>query len=186
MAKAEKAPIYQLKITLRGSKPPIWRRFVVPGSITLPTLHEVIQIVMGWTDSHLHEFVSGRISYGVPDPEWPSGARNEARARLNQLLQREKQKLLYMYDFGDGWEHSLELEKIIPGDSLSPKPKCIAGKRACPPEDCGGIYGYYDLLDALKDPENPEHEDMIEWLGGDFDPEYFDIDEINEMLSSLK
>ena len=186
MAKEETISTYQLKITLRGSKPPIWRRFVVPSSITLPKLHEIIQIVMGWTDSHLHEFVSGRDSYSVPDPEWPSGTKNEARVRLNQLLHKEKQELLYLYDFGDDWEHVIELGKIIIGNTASLKPKCIAGKRACPPEDCGGIYGYHDLLEVIKDHENPEHEDMIEWLGGNFDPDYFDIDEVNEILSSLK
>jgi len=154
----------------------------VPDTITLPELHEVIQIVMGWTDSHLHEFVVGKVSYGVPDPEFPSGPRNEARVRINQLLDKEKQKLMYLYDFGDGWEHVVELEKIISGDKASSKPRCITGKRACPPEDCGGIYGYYDFLEAIKDPGHPEHDNMIEWWGGDFEPEFFDIDEVNEIL----
>jgi hypothetical protein len=186
MAKEETISIYQLKITLRGSKPPIWRRFVVPSSITLPKLHGIIQLVMGWTDTHLHEFVSRRDSYGVPDPEWSSGAKNEARVRLNKLLHEEKQRLLYLYDFGDGWEHVIELEKIIIENIPSFKPKCLAGKGACPPEDCGGIYGYYDLLEIIKDPKDPEHGNMIEWLGGDIDPDYFDIDELNEILSYLK
>lgn len=186
MSKENVISSYQLKITLRGSRPPIWRRFVVPESITLPKLHNVIQIVMGWTDSHLHEFIVGRVSYGVPDPEWPLGSRNEARVRINQLVDNEKQKMLYLYDFGDGWEHVIELEKIIVGDKTSSKPRCIAGKRACPPEDCGGIYGYYDLLVAIKDPDHPEHENMIEWLGGDLDSEFFDVDEINKILSTLK
>jgi len=186
MLKEKVISTYQLKITLRGSRPPIWRRFIVPDSITLPKLDEVIQIVMGWTGSHLHEFIVGRVSYSVPDPEWPSDSRNEARFKINQLLDKEKQKLLYLYDFGDGWEHVIELEKIIIGDKASSKSRCIAGKRACPPEDCGGIYGYYDLLEAIKDPDHPEHENMIEWLGSDLDPEFFDIEEINEILSGLK
>jgi len=186
MSKEKMVSSYQLKITLRGSRPPIWRRFVVPDTITLPELHEVIQIVMGWTDSHLHEFVVGRVSYGVPDPEFPSGPRNEARVRINRLLDKEKQKLMYLYDFGDGWEHVVELEKIIIGDKASSKPRCITGKRACPPEDCGGIYGYYDFLEAIKDSDHPEHDNMIEWWGGDFDPEFFDMEEVNEILSSLE
>ena len=186
MLKEKTASTYQLKITLRGSKPPIWRRFIVPDSITLSKLHQVIQIVMGWTDTHLHEFIAGGVSYGVPDPEWPSGSRNEARVKVNQLLNKEKEKFLYLYDFGDGWEHVIELEKSINGDKTSSKPKCLAGKRACPPEDCGGIYGYYELLEIIKDPGHPEHENMIEWLGGNIDPDFFDIDEVNEILSSLK
>lgn len=184
MSKEKMVSSYQLKITLRGSKPPIWRRFIVPDTITLPELHEVIQIVMGWTDAHLHEFVVGKVSYGVPDPEFPSGPRNETRVRINQLLDKEKQRLLYLYDFGDGWEHVVELEKIIIGDKASSEPRCIAGKQACPPEDCGGIYGYYDFLEAIKDPDHPEHDTMIEWWGGDFYPEFFDLDEVNEILSS--
>jgi len=186
MSKEKMVSSYQLKISLRGSRPPIWRRFVVPDTISLPKLHAVIQIVMGWTDSHLHEFAIGRASYGVPDPEWPSDLRNEARVRINQLLDKEKQKLLYLYDFGDGWEHVIELEKIVIGDKASSKPRCIAGKRACPPEDCGGIYGYYDFLEAIKDHDHPEHDNMIEWWGKDFEPEFFDIDEINEFLLSMK
>jgi len=186
MLKEKTTSTYQLKIILRGSKPPIWRRFIVPDSITLPKLHQVIQIVMGWTDTHLHEFIVGGTSYGVPDPEWPSDSMNEARVKVNRLLNKEKEKLLYLYDFGDGWEHVIELEKIIIGDTTSSKPRCLAGKRACPPEDCGGIYGYYQFLEAIKDPDHPEHENMIEWLGGNIDPDFFDIDEVNEVLSSLK
>ncbi|MBN1545282.1 MAG: plasmid pRiA4b ORF-3 family protein [Syntrophaceae bacterium] len=186
MLKERTISTYQFKITLRGSSPPIWRRFIVPDSITLPKMHQVIQIVMGWTDSHLHEFVVGGVSFGVPDPDYPSSPRNEARVRINQLLYNEKEKLLYLYDFGDGWEHLMTLEKIVIGDSASSKPRCLAGKRACPPEDCGGIYGYYALLEAIKDTDHPEHESMIEWVDGDIDPNYFDIDEVNMILSRFK
>ena len=119
-------------------------------------------------------------------PDYPSSPRNEARVRINQLLYNEKEKLLYLYDFGDGWEHVMTLEKIITGNRASSKPRCIAGKRACPPEDCGGIYGYYDLLEVIKDPDHPEHESMIEWLDGDIDPNFFDIDEVNKILSRFK
>lgn len=186
MTKEKTISTYQLKITLRGSRPPIWRRFIVPGSMTLAKLHQAIQIVMGWTDTHLHEFIVGGVSYGVPDPEWPSGSRNEARVKVDQLLNKEKEKLSYFYDFGDGWEHVIKLEKIAIGDKASSKPRCLAGKRACPPEDCGGIYGYDELSEIIKDPDHPEHENMIEWLGDDIDPDFFDIDEVNEILLSLK
>ena len=179
--------IHQLKVTLRGSKPAIWRRFVVPSSVTLPKLHEVLQILMGWTDTHLHEFILGREHYGVPDPDWPSDdLRSERRVRLNQLLVRENDRLLYCYDFGDGWEHTLVLEKIVPCASTALKPRCLVGKRACPPEDCGGIFGYYDLLKALSDPNSPNHEEMKTWVGARFDPERFELDEVNEILSDIR
>ena len=178
--------MYQFKITLRGSKPPIWRRFIAPDATTLPRLHDIIQTVMGWTDCHLHEFIAGNVAYGVPDPDWPSDMKNEARVRIHSLVNKEKQKILYLYDFGDGWEHVLELEKIVAVDKAASKPRCLAGKRACPPEDCGGIFGYLDLLEAIKDPRHPEHDSFMEWLGGDFDPEAFDIQEVNEMLSRLR
>jgi len=178
---------YRLKVILKGSKPPVWRRFVVPSSITLPKLHEVIQILMGWTDTHLHEFILGRQHYGVPDPDWPSDdLKSERRVKLNQLLTREKDRLLYCYDFGDGWEHTLVLEKVLPCGSVALKPRCLAGKRSCPPEDCGGIYGYYDLLKALSDPNSPDHEEMKTWIGAGFDPERFDLDEVNEILSDIR
>jgi hypothetical protein len=179
--------VYQLKVTLRGSKPPIWRRFAVPGSITLAKLHSVLQIVMGWTDTHLHEFILGRQHYGVPDPDYPSeDVKSERRVKLNQLLARESDRLLYCYDFGDGWEHSLVLEKVLPCGSIALKPRCLAGKRSCPPEDCGGIYGYYDLLKALGDPNSSDHEEMKAWVGAGFDPERFDLDEVNAILSDVR
>jgi hypothetical protein len=179
--------IYQLKITLNYSKPPIWRRITVPDNITLPRLHKIIQIVMGWMGGHLHEFNTGNIRYGEPDPDWPDDTKAEAGVKLNTLLKKEKQKIQYIYDFGDSWEHVIELEKILAGDVALPTIKCITGRRACPPEDCGGIYGYYDLLDIISDPKHPEREEMLDWLGGeDFDPAFFDIDEINTRLAKFK
>jgi hypothetical protein len=186
MSKEKNVSCYQLKITLRGSEPPIWRRVVVPGSITLSKLHDVIQVVMGWTDTHLHEFVVRGVRYGVPDPESPSEWRNEARVTLNRLLDKKRQKFFYVYDFGDGWEHVIELEEIISDEEALSQPICIGGERACPPEDCGGIYGYYDLLRTIKDPGHPKHDDMVGWLGDEIDPEFFDMDEVNEILSRLK
>ena len=179
--------IYQLKVTLNGSKPPIWRRILVPSNINLASFHVVLQIVMGWSDSHLHQFISGSTMYGIPDDE--SGGdfgfeiNNENEYNLSQLLRKEKDSLIYEYDFGDGWEHKIILEKVLPHDTSLDVPRCIKGKRACPPEDCGGIWGYQDLIEIINDTSHPEHEEMLEWLGGDFDPEYFDVNETNEILS---
>ncbi len=181
------ATVCQLKITLNGSKPPIWRRILVQPDITLGQLHEVLQIVMGWTDSHLHQFVSGPEIFGVPDDEegglFGFQVKDENKHRLSEFLRREKDFLSYEYDFGDGWEHKILLEKILPFDGSIKLPKCIKGKRACPPEDCGGIWGYQDLIEILDDASHPEHQAVIEWLGGNIDPEFFDLGEVNDALA---
>lgn len=176
---------YQLKITLINSKPPIWRRVLVPSSYHLGLVHKVIQIAMGWTNSHLHQFVANQTFYSPPeygDMDMDMDSKNETKYKLSQLLKKEKDKLVYEYDFGDGWSHKIELEKILPYDYKAALPFCVTGKRACPPEDCGGVWGYEDLIKAITDPNDPEHEDMLEWLGGEFDPEFFDIEEVNEIL----
>ena len=177
--------IYQIKVSLKDAKPPIWRRLLVPSNLTLGQFHRVLQISMGWMDSHLHQFISDGILYGMSGEELDFGMEieNENKFKLSQLLKKEKDSLLYEYDFGDGWEHKVTLEKILPYDNKTELPKCIKGKLACPPEDCGGIWGYYDLLETINNPENPEHEEMLEWLGGDFDPEALDLEEINKLLS---
>ena len=183
------AQIYQLKITLCDSKPPIWRRFLVPSDMNLAKLHHVIQEVMGWTDSHLHQFKVGNIYYGATYPNDFDGApetRDERKARLDMLVSRLKAKFIYEYDFGDSWEHEVVLEKILPPESGIKYPVCIAGKRACPPEDCGGVWGYDSLLETINDPNHPEHEDMVEWLGGDFDPEAFDAEVVNKALRLIR
>jgi len=176
---------YQLKVTLNDAKPPIWRRILVPSDIQLGELHVAIQIAMGWENSHLHQFVSGDIYYGVQDDEFSFDmeVEDEYEYKLNELLKSEKEIIKYEYDFGDSWEHKVVLEKILPYENDKQLPRCIKGKRACPPEDCGGIWGYEELLGVLKDPEDPEYEDTVEWLGDDFDSEAFDIDETNEMLA---
>jgi hypothetical protein len=177
---------YQLKITLKDSKPPIWRRFIVSESITLVKLHHVIQEVMGWYDSHLHEFEFNGECYGQPDPDAMFEINNEKKVKLNLLINTEKDKFLYNYDFGDDWRHVIVLEKILTEQPAPVKPKCITGKMACPPEDCGGLWGYYDMLETLKDPKSPEYEETIEWLGGEFDSEAFDIDWVNQELKRIR
>ncbi|MEW6525457.1 MAG: plasmid pRiA4b ORF-3 family protein [Spirochaetota bacterium] len=172
---------YQLKISLNDIKPLIWRRFIVDSQIKLPDLHKVIQTVMGWTNSHLHQFIKDGKFYSEPDEESFIECIDYRKIKLNQILQKEKQSFIYEYDFGDGWEHKIVLEKIIKGN-IYKHPLCIDGQRSCPPEDCGGPYGYQDLLKIISNPNNDEYDEMMEWLGNDFDPEHFDIELINERL----
>ena len=180
-----KAQIYQLKVTLRGSKPPIWRRLQVESNNTLAELHRILQRAMGWYNAHLHQFIDGRTYYGEPHPDYGLDMEDESKVRLNQIMSEPKDKFFYEYDFGDSWEHELLLEKVLTADPATSYPVCLKGKGACPPEDCGGVWGYYDLLETIQNPDHPEHQDMLEWLGGDFDPDEFSVEEVNERLASL-
>ena len=177
--------VYQLKVTLRDSKPPIWRRIQVTSDTRLAVLHRVLQVVMGWEGAHLHQFMAHGRYYGTPHPDFGFEVQNEQQVSVQQVVSRPKDKLIYEYDFGDSWEHELLVEKILPLEAGKRYPLCLMGKRACPPEDCGGIWGYASLLEALRDPEHPEHDEMVDWVGGEFDPEAFDLDEINRELQNL-
>ena len=183
MTTKQSKSIYQIKISLIGAKPPVWRTVLVPSTIGLAAFHEVIQRAMGWTDSHLHQFIVNNVFYGIPDDDFGMETEDESKYKLSQLLSKEKDTIKYEYDFGDSWEHKILLEKILPFDSKTALPVCIKGKRACPPEDCGGIWGYEELLETISNPKHPDHEDMLEWLGGEFDPEEFDLEAINEDLA---
>jgi hypothetical protein len=176
--------IYQIKVTLKDSHPPIWRSIQVPGDIPLSRLHAVLQIVMGWTNSHLHQFKVGGRYYGKPDPEFADMIEviDERQARLDQIALAVKARFIYEYDFGDSWEHELVVEKILPPEQGVLYPRCMDGRRACPPDDVGGVWGYQDFLKAIRDPRHPEHEDMLEWIGGEFDPEAFDLRGVNGAL----
>jgi Plasmid pRiA4b ORF-3-like protein len=181
--------IYQLKVTLLGTNPSIWRRLQVPPQVTLAQLHDVLQIVMGWQDGHMHEFSVGQRRFGRPDPQdrlmgLPS-VENERSVRLSSLLSRIGSKAIYTYDFGDSWEHSIVLEKKLPGDPNATYPVCTDGQLACPPDDCGGIPGFYDLVEVLNDPNHERHQEMLDWVGDDFDPQAFFIAQINRMLAGL-
>lgn len=185
--------LYQLKIALKWSKPPIWRRVIVRGDMTLDHLHDVFQIAMGWTNSHMHQFIVGSgidsAYYGRPDPmlaDLGSETLNEKRYTVADIAPAVKRKFIYEYDFGDGWEHDVVVEKILPPDPAFKHPVCIAGARACPPDDCGGIGGYYDLLDIIADPEHPEHENMMEWIGGEWKEEEFNGEDANRNFKRLK
>jgi hypothetical protein len=182
--------IYQLKVTLRYTKPPIWRRLLVPASLTLEVMHDVLQLAMGWYDCHLHEFHIGQKRFGEPDPEdglmGLPPVSNERNAFLFMVLGKARAKAIYIYDFGDGWEHVIVVEKVLPPEPGAPYPICIGGKRQCPPEDCGGIPGYYNLLEAIRNPTHKEHEEMLDWLGGHYDPEAFSVEDINHRLAHLQ
>ncbi|MGA3024999.1 MAG: plasmid pRiA4b ORF-3 family protein [Bryobacteraceae bacterium] len=173
--------IYQLKITLLGTRPPIWRRVLVPADLTLAQIHDVLQVAMGWEDCHLHEFRIGRQRFGAPDPEEDS--LDEGKVRLSDVLKRAGAKAEYTYDFGDGWEHSIVVEKVLTPEPGVAYPVCTAGKRRGPPEDCGGPYGYYELVEAVRDPKHERHEEMRDWVDDDFDPEAFSIDDVNQRLA---
>lgn len=175
-------PIYELKIELLEIEPKIWRRVLVAGTITLAQLHQVIQIAMGWTDSHLHEFIVGAHSYSDPEFEI-EGAKSEYRYRLEKLAPRVSNTIAYKYDFGDGWEHQIRVEYIIEDDERYPgKPVCLEGERSCPPEDCGGIWGYQIFLEAIRNKKHERHKEFIKGIGGSFDPEFFDVEAVNAAL----
>jgi len=174
---------FQIKITLKGIKPPIWRRVLVAPEISLDKLHDVLQIVMGWTNSHMHQFESREGYFSHPSFEMEE-THSSLKATLASVLRRAKSTIRYEYDFGDSWDHQILLEKVVELDSGAVA-VCLGGKRACPPEDCGGVWGYENLLKIMKDPKHPEHEEMSEWAGKDFDPEAFDLEEINAQLAKL-
>ncbi|MBK1721242.1 IS1096 element passenger TnpR family protein [Thiocystis violacea] len=180
---ATRTKAYQLKIGLVGAKPPIWRRLLIASATPLPEVHRAIQIAMGWTGAHLHQFVADNAFYGVPDPDFGfEEILDETRYKLSHLLEHEKDWITYEYDFGDGWRHKITLEKALFVGPETTLPQCIKGKGACPPEDVGGLWGYYGFLEAIADPQHEEHADYLEWVGGAFDPNALDLDEINALL----
>ncbi len=181
--------IYQIKVTLLGTSPPIWRRLLLPADVTLSQLHGLLQIAMGWEDDHMHEFRVGGRRFGRPDPEdrfmgTPS-LENERTAHLSGVLGRAGAKAIYTYDFGDTWEHGIVLEKRLPADPNMAYPVCTGGQLACPPEDCGGVGGFYNLLDVIGDPKHNQHEELRDWVGDEFDPEAFSADDVNRTLAKL-
>lgn len=177
--------IFEVRVTLQHCDPAIWRRLLVAADMPLKQFHDALQISMGWQDCHLHQFIAEDVRYGVPDAEFDSEMKREAGVKLKTLLPKVGARMNYEYDFGDAWLHEVLLEEILPWPVDALLPRCVAGERACPPEDCGGPPGYADLLDALNDPAKPEHVTLREWLGGDFDPDVFDISAVNFRLGRL-
>lgn len=188
MATKKPIPIYQLKIALLDIKPTIFRILQIKGNASLGKLHHYIQGVMGWQDYHLHKFIVNGQSYlsseqMYEDIEDDPDTHDEKTYRLNKLEQGNK--FIYVYDFGDCWEHEITVEKIFSPEDGVYYPVCTYGERACPPEDCGGSIGYEDLLEVLNDPTHEEYEHYSEWAG-DFDPKRFNLDEVNDRLSRIK
>jgi hypothetical protein len=181
------APVLQLRVDLRGSKPPIWRRLQVPGDIALRELHTLLQVAFGWHSMHMYAFDTAYGQFGVPNPEL--GLRSDTKVTLEQVAAGPGTKLTYTYDFGDDWEHVVTVEGTVPRADASIYPRCIGGRRKAPPEDCGGIWGYQELLAILDNPAHEEHEDRLEWLGIDrpdqHDPAHFDTDEVNDAFTAL-
>jgi hypothetical protein len=188
----------QLRIALLGIRPPIWRRVLVPSDGSGEYLHQVIQVAMGWQDSHMHHFILGKrpdlILVEHPDvlddPMFPAreepNTLDSTQITIDELLRKGGGRVLYEYDFGDGWMHAVKLEKELPTDSTMAVPQCLDGKRACPPEDCGGTGGYDEIVRLVKDPkfkpEGRSREELLEWLGGEYDPELFEVDEVNKQF----
>ena len=176
--------LVQIKVTLQDLEPAIWRRLEVPAEIKLSRLHVALQAAMGWQGYHLHAFRIGEIEYGVPDPDYePMGVppKDDRRATLRSLVS-VGESFVYEYDFGDGWEHEILVEAVLAPRPRTRYPRVVDGARACPPEDVGGTPGYEGFLEAVGDPWHTEHDSVLDWAGGSFDPEAFDIDAANREL----
>jgi len=188
--RVEKAsvPDYVLRVELRHIKPAIWRTIVVPGTIRLGKLHVVLLRAMGWEGGHLHEFVFGDTNYGVPDDTGFADdppMLNEARVTLAKALGGLR-SFTYVYDYGDNWQHRIKVEKALMPSSELRHPICLEGANACPPEDVGGAPGYANFVEAISDSAHEEHQHLLNWCGGSFDPTAFDLAVANERLSEIK
>jgi len=178
--------IAHLKVTLDEVKPPVLRRIEVPLAIRLDRLHLALQAAMGWTDSHLYEIRARDVGWGVPDPDWGGGPLDARKARLVDVVEEIGAKTLkYLYDFGDGWEHTIKIERIakaVPGIAY---PRLTEAKGRCPPENVGGPWGYADFLEAVTDPKHERHAEVAEWIGGTFDPDVVEAEEHAQALAAL-
>ena len=153
-------PFYQLHVALNRAEPQIWRRILVPSHLSLADLHTVLQVTMGWQNYHLHLFQVGDQEYGLPDPEWDMPLKDERRVKLSSVLSSPEVQIRYDYDLGDGWTHTISLEKIEVWSQDVWAPQCFDGQRACPPEDCGGVPGYHHLITVLRDKGDPEYQEL--------------------------
>lgn len=182
--RAASKTIYELYVELEHIEPLIWRRLLVPGSITLPKLHDLLQLAMGWTNSHLHSFTFGKKTYGMADVDdfGELDMLDERKQSLDAVLAESARAFLYEYDFGDSWRCRIAAKPLARPNTDWQYPLCTGGARAAPPDDVGGPGGYEEFLAAIKDPKHEEHESMLTWIGGAFDPEGFDLNGINRML----
>jgi len=183
-ARSLNAPILQLRVALEEIEPSIWRRILVPSDLTFAKLHLVLQETMGWWSSHSHRFEIGDRRIGTPSDDLP--LEDDRTIRIGQVLLEAGARARYEYDFDAGWRHEITVEKSVERDSRVSYPICIAGARACPPEDCGGASGYKELLAALADPLHEEHEHLLTWVGGHFDPEGFDVNRTNVAIRGIR
>jgi hypothetical protein len=175
---------YQLRVQLVDIDPAIWRLFTVPAGITLGDLHNILQILMGWEDYHLHQFRHRRQRYGIPsDEDFDDDLQDEESVTIDEFFAKQGAKLIYEYDFGDGWEHLITCQKVLSETLVI---AVVDGARASPPEDCGGIGGYYDLLEVLADPKHERYAELQEWVGADYNSEHFDVAEINKAFRPRK
>jgi hypothetical protein len=183
-AMAKSSTIYQLKITLQDVEPAIWRRVQIP-DCSLEKLHLIVQPSMGWSNYHLWSFKIAGENYG-DDPDGEMGMSSPRKTKLGAIVDQGVKKFSYVYDFGDNWEHEIKIEKVLQADPKVKYPRCLEGARACPPEDCGGPWGYPNFIEAVSNPAHAEHEEMLEWIGGKFDPEAFDPKTVNRHLAALR
>lgn len=176
--------IYEIKISIKYSKPRIWRNVKIDPNISLNDLHKIIQTSMGWMNCHLHQFVKDRSFYGNPEMDeiGEMNFKDSRKFKVSQVMKTKGSSIIYEYDFGDGWAHDVKVMNIHDDENVI-HPICIGGKRNCPFEDSGGIWGYQEKLEILKDENHEEYEDVAEWMGTDHDPDYFDLQETNKMLA---
>lgn len=186
--------VYYLSVSLKDANPPILRDIVIPSNLTLEKFHYVIQVVMGWQNCHLHQFIVDEVFYttkvahaenNLDASDENDYERDERKYTVAQLLTKEKTSFIYEYDFGDSWTHHIELKEIRPAGANAQQPRCISGTQACPPEDSGGVWGYTEMLETLQNAKGTEKEEILERLGKDFNPDYFDVDAVNEQLERL-
>lgn len=181
--------VYQLRIELLDIEPAIWRTILVPETLALTQLDRLVQAAMGWTNSHLHAWAIDGRRYGVPDPEWdtPGEQLDERKFTVGGVLGEHVDEFVYDYDFGDGWEHRIVVEKRLAADpERNTWPMCIAGANACPPEDVGGPPGYMDFVQAMRDPRHEGHLQMWHWHGGPFDPAGFSLNDTNRSIKKVR
>ena len=177
--------VYCLKVILQGTDPAVWRRLLVRSNATLADVHHILQWAMGWENSHLHRFQFGNTTYGPSSfADFGPRPKDEGRARLATVAPLGTQ-FVYEYDFGDGWEHELVVEARTLAEDGQTYPACLAGEGACPPEDCGGAYGFAELKEVLAAPDSAERDEMLEWVGEDFDPAHFDLPAANTAVASI-
>ncbi len=178
--------IYQLKIALQGIAPPIWRRIQVQGGVSLNKLHRIFQAAIGWENRRLYEFIVGNLHFGEHHPEYSYEMKSDNAAKLYQVATLTGTKFIYVYDFSARWQHDVLVENVMASAMGLRHSLCLAGERACPPEDCTSVGGYAHFLEAIRDPNHEEHDTMHDWIGDAFNPEAFDLNAVNERLKGIR